>query len=620
VNLLVDDGRHPRALLALEDGTCFSGRSAGAEGETFGEVVFNTSMVGYQEIVSDPSYAGQIVTFTYPQLGNYGINEIDMQATELHLRGLVCHDMCYAPSNWQSVVSLPAFLRERGIVAIEDVDTRSLTLRIREGGAMRAAISTTDLDPKSLVARVRASEPIADHNYVADVSTPGPYTVRAGAKDHVYRVVAYDCGEKTGIAKRLAETGCEVTVVPWDTPAKEVLAREPDGVFFSNGPGDPVSVPETVAAVRALLGKLPVFGICLGNQVISMAAGAQIEKLPYGHHGGNEPVMNLLTEKVEITAQNHNYGPVFSTLGPLVPELSGGFSEHRRRPALLDRAPHRARGHERALRPRSPHAREPQRRYARGSSVPRHTRLLHAVSPRGQAWSQRLHLRLRRIRAADGRRGGLPCHRRPRGEALLMPRRDDIKKILIIGSGPIVIGQACEFDYSGTQACKALRREGYEVVLVNSNPATIMTDPETADRTYIEPITVESVEKVIEIERPDALLPNMGGQTGLNCAVALAKAGVLDRYGVEVIGCDVDSIETGRGPQALCRLRCVTSDSRSRSPTWPTPSRSASAFADDLGYPVVIRPAFTLGGAGGGMAYDHDDLLRIAREGTCALT
>ena len=328
MNLLVDDGRHPRALLALEDGTCFSGRSAGAEGEAFGEVVFNTSMVGYQEIVSDPSYAGQIVTFTYPQLGNYGINEIDMQAAELHLQGLVCHDMCYTPSNWQSVTSLPDFLRAHGVVAIEGVDTRSLTLRIREGGAMRAAISTTDLDPESLVARVRASESIADHNYVADVSTSSPYAVHTSAKGHVYRVVAYDCGEKTGIAKRLAEAGCEVTLVPWDTPAEEVIAREPDGVFFSNGPGDPVSVPATVAAVRALLGKVPVFGICLGNQVISMAAGAQIEKLPYGHHGGNEPVMNLLTEKVEITAQNHNYGPVFSTLGPLVPELSGGFSEH----------------------------------------------------------------------------------------------------------------------------------------------------------------------------------------------------------------------------------------------------------------------------------------------------
>ena len=328
MNPLVDDGRHPRALLALEDGTCFLGRSTGAEGETFGEVVFNTSMVGYQEIVSDPSYAGQIVTFTYPQLGNYGINEIDMQASELALRGLVCHDMCYTPSNWQSVVSFPDFLRERGIVAIEGVDTRALTLRIREGGAMRAAISTLDLDRESLVERVRASEHIADHNYVADVSTPEPYDVHATSPDHAYRVVAYDCGEKAGIAKRLAEAGCEVTVVPWDTTAEEALSYEPDGVFFSNGPGDPVSVPETVEAVRALLGRLPVFGIFLGNQVISMAAGALIEKLPYGHHGGNEPVMNLLTEKVEITAQNHNYGPVFSTLGPLVPEFSGGFSDH----------------------------------------------------------------------------------------------------------------------------------------------------------------------------------------------------------------------------------------------------------------------------------------------------
>ena len=195
-----------------------------------------------------------------------------------------------------------------------------------------------------------------------------------------------------------------------------------------------------------------------------------------------------------------------------------------------------------------------------------------------------------------------------------MPRRDDIKKILIIGSGPIVIGQACEFDYSGTQACKALRGEGYEVVLVNSNPATIMTDPETADRTYIEPITVESVEKVIEIERPDALLPNMGGQTGLNCAVALAKAGVLDRYGVEVIGCDIDSIETGEDRKLFADamrdigLEVAESDVAHS-------LEECERIADDLGYPVVIRPAFTLGGAGGGMAYDHDDLFRIAREG-----
>lgn len=327
MNLLVDGGRHPEALLVLEDGSYFFGRSAGAAGETFGEVVFNTSMVGYQEIVSDPSYAGQLVTLTYPQVGNYGINEKDMQAAELHLAGLIVHDMCYEPSNWQSVKSLPSFLVERGIVAIEDVDTRALTLRIREGGAMKAAISTTDLDPESLVARVRASAPIADHNFVADVSCDQPYVIPAKGECR-HRVVAYDCGEKMGIARRLAAVGCEVTVVPWDTPADEALATAPDGIFFSNGPGDPETVPPVVDAVRACLGKLPVFGICLGNQVISMAAGATVEKLPYGHHGGNEPVMNLLTGKVEITAQNHNYGPVFSTFGPLIPELSGGVTEH----------------------------------------------------------------------------------------------------------------------------------------------------------------------------------------------------------------------------------------------------------------------------------------------------
>lgn len=327
LNLLVDGGKHPKALLALEDGSYFFGRSAGAEGETFGEVVFNTSMIGYQEIASDPSYAGQIVTLTYPQIGNYGINEKDMQASELHLAGLIVHDMCYEPSNWQSVISFPDFLAERGVVAIEDVDTRALTLRIREGGACKVAISTTDLDPESLVARVRASEPISEHNYVADVSCDDSYVVPAAGECR-HKVVAYDCGEKRGIAKRLAAVGCEVTVVPWDTPADKALAMGPDGIFFSNGPGDPESVPPVVDAVRACLGKLPVFGICLGNQVISMAAGAEIEKLPYGHHGGNEPVMNLLTGKVEITAQNHNYGPVFSTFGPLIPELSGGVSEH----------------------------------------------------------------------------------------------------------------------------------------------------------------------------------------------------------------------------------------------------------------------------------------------------
>lgn len=327
MNPLIDDGSTPRALLALEDGSVFEGLSCGAAGETFGEVVFNTSMVGYQEIVSDPSYAGQIVTLTYPQVGNYGVCEEVMQSPELYLRGLVVRDMCRTPNNWTSTGSLPELLNNHGVVAIEGVDTRALTLTIRDKGAMRAAISTVDLDPESLVARVRASERISEHNFVPDVSRKEIVTLPAQGERR-FRVVAFDCGVKQGILDGLTSRGCEVTVVPWDTPAEKVLEMDPDGVFFSNGPGDPEQVGPTAAAARAIIGKKPVFGICLGNQLISIAAGSEIEKLPYGHHGGNEPVMNLLTGKVEITAQNHNYGLVFKTMGELVPELSGGVTEH----------------------------------------------------------------------------------------------------------------------------------------------------------------------------------------------------------------------------------------------------------------------------------------------------
>ena len=327
MNPLIDDGSTPRALLALEDGSVFEGLSCGAAGETFGEVVFNTSMVGYQEIVSDPSYAGQIVTLTYPQVGNYGVCEEVMQSPELYLRGLVVRDMCRTPNNWTSTGSLPELLSNHGVVAIEGVDTRALTLTIRDKGAMRAAISTVDLDPESLVARVRASERISEHNFVPDVSRKEIVTLPAQGERR-FRVVAFDCGVKQGILDGLTSRGCEVTVVPWDTPAEKVLEMDPDGVFFSNGPGDPGQVGPTAAAARAIIGKKPVFGICLGNQLISIAAGSEIEKLPYGHHGGNEPVMNLLTGKVEITAQNHNYGLVFKTMGELVPELSGGVTEH----------------------------------------------------------------------------------------------------------------------------------------------------------------------------------------------------------------------------------------------------------------------------------------------------
>ena len=333
MNPLAAEFQQRPALLALESGATFEGRCCGAEGEAFGEVVFNTSMTGYQEIVSDPSYAGQIVALTYPQVGNYGVSAQVMQSGRPWLQGLVVHDMCYEPSSWTSEGGLPDFLRAQGVVAIEGVDVRALTLAIRSHGAMRAAISTRDLDPASLVSRVRQAPGISEHNYVADVSTRAPYEVPAMGPDGSItrsrrRVVAYDCGEKRGIEQGLAREGCAVWVVPWDTPAEDVLARHPDGVFFSNGPGDPEGVEATARAARQIMGKVPAFGICLGNQVMALAAGAQIEKLPFGHHGGNEPVMNLLTHKVEVTAQNHGFGLVFQSMGPLVPELSGGYGEH----------------------------------------------------------------------------------------------------------------------------------------------------------------------------------------------------------------------------------------------------------------------------------------------------
>ena len=315
------------ALLVLEDGTAFRGKSCGAPGEVLGEVCFNTSVEGYLEVVSDPSYAGQIVAMTYPQIGNYGVNLDDAQATHPALRGLVVRDMCYTPSNWRSSESLPEYLWREGLIAIEDVDTRALVQHVRDHGAMSAVISTEDLSVESLAEKVRAAEPIVGVNLARTVSCSEPRTVAAAdlaaskafamapPADERYRVVAYDCGIKRSILEGLVRAGCQVTLVPWDTPAEKVLAMAPDGVFLSNGPGDPSAVAGTYEQVEKLLGEVPLFGICLGHQMICKAAGGTVEKLKFGHHGGNQPVINLLTGRVEITAQNHGFNLVFPSLG-----------------------------------------------------------------------------------------------------------------------------------------------------------------------------------------------------------------------------------------------------------------------------------------------------------------
>lgn len=326
------------ALLVLEDGTSYHGFSCGASGEAFGEACFNTSVEGYLEVLTDSSYAGQIITMTYPQIGNYGVDPQDAQRSKPVLRGLVVHDMCRTPSSWRSAISLADYLSRNGVVAIEGVDTRSLVRHIRECGAMRAGISTEDLDVENLLGKVRSQASIVGENLVARVSCENPYGAAALPDGHAfamadpvaarYKVVAYDCGAKDSILYGLERVGCDVQVVPWNTSADDVLAMNPDGVFLSNGPGDPEAVEETYDQAEKLMGRVPIFGICLGHQMLSKAAGAEIEKLKYGHRGGNHPVMNLLTGRVEITAQNHGFGQVFPSLGEIIPEESGGHAEH----------------------------------------------------------------------------------------------------------------------------------------------------------------------------------------------------------------------------------------------------------------------------------------------------
>jgi carbamoyl-phosphate synthase small subunit len=316
-----------KAMLALADGRVFPGRSFGAEGEAVGEVVFNTSMMGYQEITTDPSYAGQIVTMTYPLIGNYGINPEDIEAKRIHLEGFVVREACPFPSNWRSKMTLSDYFAKKGVVGIEGVDTRALTRHIREFGAQMGVISSADLHPKSLIAKAAAAPSLDGRDLVPGVTSDKPYWwaqstwarqegYRNAADNHgAFYVVAYDYGIKHNIMRNLVASGCRVEVVPAATPAEDVLARRPDGIFLSNGPGDPAAVTYAIAATKKLLGKTPIFGICLGHQILCLALGGRTYKLKYGHHGGNQPVMDLTTEKVEITAQNHGFAVDIDSMG-----------------------------------------------------------------------------------------------------------------------------------------------------------------------------------------------------------------------------------------------------------------------------------------------------------------
>jgi carbamoyl-phosphate synthase small subunit len=301
------------ALLVLEDGSAFRGRSLGARGEAFGEAVFNTAMAGYQEVLTDPSYAGQIVAMTSPQQGNYGVNPDDAESTRVRVSGFAVREASRRASSWRATGTLAAVLEAAGVVGIEGIDTRRLTRRIREVGAMRAAISTEDLDAASLAERVLRSPAMAGADLARSVSEAEPYAASdlvgpaAAAWGRVFRIAAYDFGMKRSILRRLAASGIEATVFPAETPATEIAGGGFEGVFLSNGPGDPVATRYGVAAARELLGKVPMFGICLGHQLLGLALDGLTYKMPFGHRGVNQPVKDLVTGGIEITSHNHGF-------------------------------------------------------------------------------------------------------------------------------------------------------------------------------------------------------------------------------------------------------------------------------------------------------------------------
>lgn len=307
--------RQRKAKIAFEDGRVFNGYAFGAFGEKDGEVVFNTSLAGYQEILTDPSYKGQIVTMTYPLIGNYGVNPEDVESSKPFVEGFVIKELSRIASNWRSKDTLDGYLKKNGIIGIEGVDTRAITKHIRLQGAMKAVLSTEDLDDNSLVKKAKASPGLIGRDLVKEVTCEKPFGWEEGRSgDTKFKVVVIDCGVKYNILRILASLGCDVHVVPAKTTHDEILKIKPNGIMLSNGPGDPAAVQYVVDTVKGLLGKVPIFGICLGHQMLGQALGGKTYKLKFGHHGGNQPVKDLNDGKIAITCQNHGFCVDIDTL------------------------------------------------------------------------------------------------------------------------------------------------------------------------------------------------------------------------------------------------------------------------------------------------------------------
>eukprot|EP00794_Sanderia_malayensis_P004695 gene4695-5310_t len=576
------------AKLILEDGTVFNGKAFGSNKSTSGEVVFQTGMVGYTESLTDPSYNGQVLVLTYPLIGNYGVpsKERDeheilkyFESEKIWAIGLVIGDLTEDYSHWSAVKSLSKWLEEEGIPGIYGIDTRALTKKLREKGTMLGKIVVGDDKPDAIT--------LVDpniRNLVAEASCNKPVIYN---KDGKTKIIAVDMGIKNNQIRCLVASGAHVKVVPWDYDfVKELVSKDYDGLFMSNGPGDPQMCTKTIDNLKRLLdvdAHIPIFGICMGHQILSLAAGCKAYKMKYGHRGHNQPCVHNGTGRCYITCQNHGFAidtkampSHWSVLFTNANDSSNEGIIHNSKPVFSVQF------------------------HPEHMGGPRDLELLFDFFldvTRGYKQSKTVCLKdllVERLKYSDQIMSDEKPH-----------------KVLILGSGGLSIGQAGEFDYSGSQAIKALKEEQIHTVLINPNIATVQTSKGLADKVYFLPITVEYVTQVIEVERPDGILLSFGGQTALNCGVKLQEIGVLQKYNVRVLGTPIRSIEWTEDRRLFAEKMAEIGEQVAPSEAVYSVDEALAA-AKRLKYPVMLRSAFSLGGLGSGFASDESELRLLA--------